>query len=497
MRWFFPIQFGTPSQTLNISIDTKSNLFWVVSELCMIPNGNACNNRTTNFFNTSLSNTSSIKNQEFTTEYINRSKFEGVLANDTIIINNQSFEQITFGLPKNIKIGNNTIPDTITGQIGLMPYQSYILDNFADKIVGIALSMNSNDKADIGYGGSIIIGGINTAYIKGNDENNIVYHPLPQFTKAMVNVTNIYINNKPINLSGSIWFSNKFQSIRLDDNSANIIANGLPGGSYSNGAAIVDCDVSPVFDLSFEIANRKWRLPSNVIPKDAIDGTNKCESIITGSANNGIAPRNNIDYGPVEIGVQFPIGITSDHICLTITDQEGTSQAFSLDSNLDSDGFYYLGHDYHAYEGSEYNIDFYSGPPINKSSCSGYHLIKTPPLMGNVATNPWKISLDDYSVGMKVKVPSGTKCMDLMVHYIDQSITQTVSFNIDELDDEGYYHIENLVAYEGSLYGFYATDNSTTTPIRGPGAPGCTEVILDIIEQISADFTNNPWAINF
>ena len=55
----------------------------------------------------------------------------GVLANDTIIINNQAFEQITFGLPMNIKNGNNTITDTITGQIGLMPYQNVIISIFS------------------------------------------------------------------------------------------------------------------------------------------------------------------------------------------------------------------------------------------------------------------------------------------------------------------------------------------------------------------------------
>ncbi|CAG8753538.1 21933_t:CDS:1, partial [Gigaspora rosea] len=55
----------------------------------------------------------------------------------------------------------------------------------------------------------------------------------------------------------------------------------------------------------------------------------------------------------------------------------------------------------------------------------------------------------------------------------------------------------NFVAYEGGKYGFYATDNSTTTPIGGPGASGCTANLLGEIEQIFADFTNDPWAINF
>ncbi|CAG8758399.1 7263_t:CDS:1, partial [Gigaspora rosea] len=114
----FPIQFGTPPQILNVSVDTVSNILWVVSEFCMNPFGNACSNRTTNFFNTSFSNTTTSDYEEFTIKYVNESEIVAIWANDIIIINNEVFGQMTFGLPKDI-IGNEniSIPDTITGQI--------------------------------------------------------------------------------------------------------------------------------------------------------------------------------------------------------------------------------------------------------------------------------------------------------------------------------------------------------------------------------------------
>ncbi|CAG8571849.1 29087_t:CDS:2 [Gigaspora margarita] len=318
MQWSFPIQFGTSPQSLNVLIDTTSNLLWVVSDFCISPFGTACNNRTTNFFNTSLSSTITGDYQEFTIKFINGSELEGVLTNDTIIINTQTLEQMTFGLPITVKGGNLVnIPDTITGKIGLMPYQN-------NPIVGIALSM-SNEKG--GIGGTVTLGGIDLEYIKGNNENNITYQLLPQPTEAnqqfTVNVTNIYINNKPINLSGLIWFDSGIQNIQLDDNSANIIINNLPGGNYSNGIGTINCNISTTFDLSFEITNKKWRLPSSVISKDGIKGTNQCGSIITSGAKDigswifgsafltnyyivfdqaksqfGIATRNDINYGP-------------------------------------------------------------------------------------------------------------------------------------------------------------------------------------------------------
>ncbi|CAG8842786.1 40962_t:CDS:1, partial [Gigaspora margarita] len=69
MQWSFPLQVGTPPQTLKIAIDTTYNLLWMVSELCMTPWGNACGNLT-NYFNTSLSNTSKSDYEYFTIKYI-------------------------------------------------------------------------------------------------------------------------------------------------------------------------------------------------------------------------------------------------------------------------------------------------------------------------------------------------------------------------------------------------------------------------------------------
>ncbi|RIB25448.1 aspartic peptidase domain-containing protein [Gigaspora rosea] len=286
-QWSFPILFGTPSQTLNLPIDIASNLIWVVSQFCMSPYGNACDYRTTNFFNSSLSNCTG-NYTTFKTKY-NDIELTGVWVNDIIMINNQPFERISFGLPMNIKGNDNiTIPDIIAGQIGLAPYQN-------NQIVGIALSTNL---------GSITFGGIDLEYIKGHNESNIVYQPLPHLTDSnnqfMINVTNIYINNKPINISGIFRFDNEIQNIKLDNNSINIIANQSKGGN-----------------ISFEIANTKW-----ILPKMLLIGRNGTESIITGGAEDidswifgnafiqsfyivldqsksqfGIANRSDIDYG--------------------------------------------------------------------------------------------------------------------------------------------------------------------------------------------------------
>ncbi|CAG8825113.1 13074_t:CDS:2, partial [Gigaspora rosea] len=123
-----------------------------------------------------------------------------------------------------------------------------------------------------------------------NNESNIIYQPLPQLTdlnqEFMFNLTNIYINNVPIDISGLIWFNSEIQDIQFDDNSASMIVKSLPGGNYSNGVAMVDCNIPSTFDISFEIANQKWRLPSSKIIKGSINSTDKCESIITGGANN-------------------------------------------------------------------------------------------------------------------------------------------------------------------------------------------------------------------
>ncbi|CAG8845940.1 17869_t:CDS:1, partial [Gigaspora margarita] len=116
-QWYCQIQFGTPPQAMNIMINSTANLLWAVSELCMSPFGNACNVRPTNFFNTSLSNVTSDYT-EFTMGYIDGTVLTNIWAYDTITINNQIFEQLQFGLPKDINGTKNVvIPDYIAGQI--------------------------------------------------------------------------------------------------------------------------------------------------------------------------------------------------------------------------------------------------------------------------------------------------------------------------------------------------------------------------------------------
>ncbi|CAG8534728.1 9702_t:CDS:2 [Gigaspora margarita] len=236
-QWSFPIQFGTPPQTLDILTGITSNLLWAVSELCMSPFGDACNIRAATFFNTSLSNSLSGDFEEFTIDYVNGSEIIGIWVNDTIIINTQTFEQMHFGLPKDI-IGteNITIPDKINGQIG------------------IALTPN------VSQGGSITFGGIDLEYILGNNESEIIYYQLPPTTVT----TRLYVSNIYIDAS-------------------------LSGGKYSNGSGIADCyATSPNYDLSFEFENQnnqKWRLPLRSIIGKPID-SDHCSLTINGSAIN-------------------------------------------------------------------------------------------------------------------------------------------------------------------------------------------------------------------
>ncbi|CAG8697005.1 27715_t:CDS:2, partial [Dentiscutata erythropus] len=443
MQWTFPIQFGTPPQTLSIPIGTTSNLLWVVSEFCMNDLGTACSNRTTNFFNTSLSNTISGAYENFTIEYIKGSKLEGIWANDTVIINNQAFEQMAIGLPKDID-GAQIVPDTTIGQIGLMPYQNYILNSFAKQIVGISLSMNSEGA---GLGGTITFGGIDSGFIIGGNENNIVYQHLSQPTDPN-------------------------QQLTLDDNSAREIVNQLPGGSFFNGIAIVDCNISDTFDLSFEVANQKWRLPSSAISKDKVSGTNKCESIITGGANNGswifgifdqtnsqfgIASRSDINYGiapstptpsapatsapPGSVGIMIQVP-GNDAKCLQIKSTKMGSKAFSLSNNTDSDGFYHV--DKNAYPAITDGLyTFYFSPySLNGSDCpvaDDGNIATTPQLKANTTTDPWKITIRAYSVSVKVHIPGGVTTNFVEIDRVNDIgfAFYTPYFYIDKVDSEG------------------------------------------------------------
>ncbi|CAG8752340.1 45934_t:CDS:2 [Gigaspora margarita] len=169
----------------------------------------------------------------------------------------------------------------------------------------------------------------------------------------MVNVTNIYINNIPTNITGVIWLNSEIQNIQLDDNSASISLNQLPGGNYSNGVEMVDCNISSTFE---------------VISKDIIDRAKKCESIITSGANDtsswvfgkllvfdqaksqfGIACRSDINYGPTRVTVQIPTFLPEDIKCLKITDQENSLKHFL-------GGYYHL-NNFLSYFDTDYDID--------------------------------------------------------------------------------------------------------------------------------------------
>ncbi|RIB29990.1 hypothetical protein C2G38_2153870 [Gigaspora rosea] len=119
----------------------------------------------------------------------------------------------------------------------------------------------------------------------------------------------------PMNIEGSetipdTTFGNQIIGIALSVHSEDVgkwgsimfggIDLGYIIGNYSNGDAMIDCNTSSTFDISFEIANKKWRLPSSGISKDSINGTSKCESINTGGSTKsqlGMALQSDINYG--------------------------------------------------------------------------------------------------------------------------------------------------------------------------------------------------------
>ncbi|CAG8734351.1 8642_t:CDS:2 [Gigaspora rosea] len=482
----------------------------------MSPFGNACKNLT-NFFNTSLSNTISGSYQEFTIRYINGSEIEAVWESDTITMNNQIFVKMLFGLPTNIK-GNDSIsiPDT-TGLIGLMPYQN-------NQIVGLALSSNSED---VGNGGSVTFGGIDSGYIIGNNESNIVYQPLPQLSPTneqfMFNVTNIYMNDVPINISGLFWLNSEIQTIQLDDDSAGIVVNRIPGGNYSSGGAIIDCNFTLSFDISFEIANQKWRLPLNTMIKDVINGTSQCESIITGGANSGfwifgsafiksfymvfdqsqsrfgIASRSDIDYGPLpasRIAVHLPwflaIQYQYNATCLKITDQLERSQVFSID-NIDPNGFFHLSDIYFAQEGFTYSIDFYYDLLNNTDICTtGLHFVYTPSLKADVTTGLWEIGLNYYSTTMRLQVLNGVVCFVLLVVYGQTVFYEMIHilFPSDAVID-GYIDLPLPLIYLSGKYTLVAFDNVDYD------SETCIGNVITSKSSLYPNITANPWTINF
>ncbi|CAG8823423.1 38322_t:CDS:2, partial [Gigaspora margarita] len=123
-----------------------------------------------------------------------------------------------------------------------------------------------------------------------NNESNIVYYQFLPFTEIEQPIrlpVIIHVNGAPLDYPGIASFNNEIQTIQFDDRFATFILSLLPGGSYSNGSATVNCDISSSFDISFELGNQtnnqKWRLPPFAIPNELISG-NLCSSTITGGA---------------------------------------------------------------------------------------------------------------------------------------------------------------------------------------------------------------------
>ncbi|RIB14750.1 aspartic peptidase domain-containing protein [Gigaspora rosea] len=457
MQWTFPIDIGTPPQNLNILIDVTTNLLWVTSELCTNPFGDACYNRTTNFFNTSFTNTITSDDEEFKFKYIQR-ELISIWVNDTIKFNNQIFEEMQIGLPKDVNGSENfVIPDTVSGQIGIMPYQN-------KQIVGIAFSMNSTD---IGLGGTITFGGIDLDHIQGNNESNIVYQPLPQLTDP-----------------------NKLFTILL------------------------------IYLLKLLVKNGEY--PSSAISKNSVNDPNQCESAITGGANDGIwifgrtfitnfymvfdqtnlqfgiALRSDINYGPPPgppppdppaIMIQLPKHYYSGDSISTgymkiVNDQFG-SQTFTVENKTDPDGFYHVE----------------AGGAKNSETCSAEsaegiaYLAVTPQLKGSV-TAPWKITIRDYSVGLKIRVPDGTKTLEIDRLDVPKIGSWTLKyFNVFNVDNDGYFHLnDDYIVYNGYKYDFYAyskpLENSTSCDL-------CTEQnqICGVLLDLVPDLAINPWAV--
>ncbi|CAG8650296.1 20155_t:CDS:2 [Gigaspora margarita] len=431
MQWSFPLQVGTPPQTLKIAIDTTYNLLWMVSELCMNLFGNACGNLT-NFFNTSLSNTTTGDYDEFTIKYIDGSELVCIWANDTTIINNQTFEQMQIGLPKDIKGNENiTISNTNAGQLGLKAYEN-------NQTIGIALSTKSED---LGNGGSITLGGLDLGYILGNDAANIIYQPLPELANPnqefMFNLVNVYINYVQIGINGLISFNSEIQDIQLDDTSALKISFVLPGGNYSNGVVMVDCNIPAILHLSFGIADQKWRIPSNAIIKGSINGTDKCESIFTGGANGSWVFGSAFIKTQAEIWIQLPTLIPNDIKCLLITDSDGNVQSISEDVYVDPNEYFKIPN-YVAIQGFSYKFAFYSGPPNDGSSCSGNFLVETTYLMAVITNDPWLIGRNQYSVqGIKVQVSEKETNLGMLVLYNNNYVYKFETYAIDKRYADG------------------------------------------------------------
>ncbi|CAG8729446.1 22292_t:CDS:2, partial [Gigaspora rosea] len=147
--------------------------------------------------------------------------------------------------------------------------------------------------------------------------------------------------------------------------------------------------------------------------------------------------------------------------CLKIIDQNGISQAFSVDS-IDQNGYY------------------------NEQ----YFLAYTNSLKADITKNPWNLQeACILCVGLIIKMPSGSLCLLINAFPVaddEQSPIYSSSFLVDNTDDNGYFHVENYLVYNGLLYYFFAANNET-------GTDPCSVTFAHSPDNLKANITVDPW----
>ncbi|CAG8853170.1 37760_t:CDS:1, partial [Gigaspora margarita] len=93
-------------------------------------------------------------------------------------------------------------------------------------------------------------------------------------------------------------------------------------------------------------------------------------------------------------------------------------------------------------------------------------------------------------VGLIIKMPSGALCLQINAFPVaddDNSPIYSSQFLVDNVDDNGYFHVKNYLVYQGLMYYFFAANNETG--ISDPCAVGFDHSR----DYLSADITNDPW----
>ncbi|CAG8848682.1 45486_t:CDS:2, partial [Gigaspora margarita] len=156
----------------------------------------------------------------------------------------------------------------------------------------------------------------------------------------------------------------------------------------------------------------------------------------------------------------------------------------------DPSEFFILGN-YLATEYHEYKIDFYSNVPFdNYTWCWGYHLTHTPVYRANITSNPWQISLSDYSVRIKVKASNPSTCVSLISIYEYSPYVTRYDVLIDffKLDPAGYYVLPDPIrAYAGAIHHSVVFKDSN-------GDSGCQNQVATT-ETFVTDLEEDPMVI--